>query len=186
MKMENGQSIFVGNIKGGVGKSTITALLYDYFRLRFPKNFIFVNDRLLVSQFKNQFKNMKKSPLLHINFYDNGKVIDVGGDTGGKATTKYNKPEAIIHRVANKFREKNGKFELYKFKVREQPYLLSWNLSSTDTSYPKSFKGIKPAGQFTKEMFSKEKGMMLKAAEDPNHPEFKKYMETNYQSTLKR
>ncbi len=48
------------------------------------------------------------------------------------------------------------------------------------------FKGIKPAGQFTKEMFSKEKGMMLKAAEDPNHPEFKKFMETNYQSTLKR
>ena len=35
-------------------------------------------------------------------------------------------------------------------------------------------------------MFSKEKGMMLKAAEDPNHPEFKKFMETNYQSTLKR
>ncbi len=38
--MENGQSIFVGNIKGGVGKSTITALLYDYFRLRFPKRSI--------------------------------------------------------------------------------------------------------------------------------------------------
>ena len=42
-----------------------------------------------------------------------------------------------------KFRDKNGKFELYRFKVREQPYLSSWNLSSTDTSYPKSFKGIK-------------------------------------------
>ncbi len=35
--MDYGQSIFVGNIKGGVGKSTITALLYDYFRERFPK-----------------------------------------------------------------------------------------------------------------------------------------------------
>lgn len=34
--MEQGQSIFVGNIKGGVGKSTITAFLYDYFRTRFP------------------------------------------------------------------------------------------------------------------------------------------------------
>ena len=34
--MEQGQSIFVGNIKGGVGKSTITAFLYDYFRTQFP------------------------------------------------------------------------------------------------------------------------------------------------------
>jgi len=34
--MEQGQSIFVGNIKGGVGKSTITAFLYDYFKTRFP------------------------------------------------------------------------------------------------------------------------------------------------------
>lgn len=35
--MDQGQSIFVGNIKGGVGKSTISALLFDYFRIRFPK-----------------------------------------------------------------------------------------------------------------------------------------------------
>jgi len=34
--MEQGQSIFVGNIKGGVGKSTITAFLYDYFRTHYP------------------------------------------------------------------------------------------------------------------------------------------------------
>ena len=34
--MEQGQSIFVGNIKGGVGKSTITAFLYDYFRTNYP------------------------------------------------------------------------------------------------------------------------------------------------------
>ena len=38
--MEQGQSIFVGNIKGGVGKSTITAFLYDYFRTCFPKRAI--------------------------------------------------------------------------------------------------------------------------------------------------
>ena len=35
--MDQGQSIFVGNIKGGVGKSTISAFLFDYFRIRFPK-----------------------------------------------------------------------------------------------------------------------------------------------------
>ena len=36
--MEQGQSIFVGNIKGGVGKSTITAFLYDYFRTFFQRS----------------------------------------------------------------------------------------------------------------------------------------------------
>jgi len=30
--MEDGKAIFVGNIKGGVGKSTISAFLHDYFR----------------------------------------------------------------------------------------------------------------------------------------------------------
>ena len=30
--MEQGKSIFVGNIKGGVGKSTLTSLLFDYFQ----------------------------------------------------------------------------------------------------------------------------------------------------------
>lgn len=36
--MEQGQSIFVGNIKGGVGKSTLTALLFDYFSQRRAKS----------------------------------------------------------------------------------------------------------------------------------------------------
>ena len=35
--MLRGQSIFVGNIKGGVGKSTIAALLFDYFNTKFKK-----------------------------------------------------------------------------------------------------------------------------------------------------
>lgn len=38
--MEQGQSIFVGNIKGGVGKSTISAFLFDYFRIRFAERSI--------------------------------------------------------------------------------------------------------------------------------------------------
>ena len=75
------------------------------------------------------------------NFYKNGNELDVGGDTGGIAKTKYNKPEAIIHRVANWFYNKNGKYELYRFKIREQDYQYARQLSSTDTSYPKSFKG---------------------------------------------
>lgn len=34
--MEQGQSIFVGNIKGGVGKSTLATLLFDYFAKKRP------------------------------------------------------------------------------------------------------------------------------------------------------
>lgn len=30
--MEQGKAIFIGNIKGGVGKSTVSAFLYDYFK----------------------------------------------------------------------------------------------------------------------------------------------------------
>ena len=48
------------------------------------------------------------------------------------------------------------------------------------------FKGLKPAGKFTKEAFSKEKGVMLKGADDPNHPEFLKFLEDNYVPTIKR
>ena len=125
-------------------KRTLNKEIWYGFRLRFPENFVFVDDRLLVSQFKNQFKDMKKSPLLHINFYENGKTIDIGGDTGGKATTKYNKPEAIIHRVANKFKIKNGKYELYKYKVRDQRYQPSSMLSSTNSKHPRSLQYIIP------------------------------------------
>ncbi len=42
--MEDGQLIFVGNIKGGVGKSTITTLLFDYFKNQRPKQKIQVLD----------------------------------------------------------------------------------------------------------------------------------------------
>lgn len=38
--MERGKSIFVGNIKGGVGKSTIASLLFDYFNSQKPKRIV--------------------------------------------------------------------------------------------------------------------------------------------------
>jgi len=40
-------------------------------------------------------------------------------------------------------------------------------------------KGLKPAGRLTKEAFSNQKNLMLKAADDPNHPEFLKFLETD-------
>ena len=41
-------------------KRTLNKEIWYGFRLRFPENFVYVNDRLLVSQFKNQFKGMKQ------------------------------------------------------------------------------------------------------------------------------
>ena len=47
-------------------------------------------------------------------------------------------------------------------------------------------KGLKPAARFTKETFSKEKGIMLKAADDPNDPAFLKFLEKDYKPTIDR
>ena len=47
-------------------------------------------------------------------------------------------------------------------------------------------KGLKPAGRLTKEAFSNQKSLMLKAADDPNHPDFLKFLETEYKPTLDR
>ena len=123
-------------------KRTLNKEIWYGFRLRFPENFVYVNDRLLVSQFKNQFKGMKKSPLLHINFYENGNLIDVGGDTGGIARTKWNNSELFIHRVANKFYKKGEKYELHRFKEIYQRNQYGSQLSSSDKKFPKSFKEI--------------------------------------------
>ena len=61
--------------------------------MRFPKDFKHINDRVLITQFKNQFDPMKKSPLLGIRIYQNGNLLSLGGDTGGNAATKWNDKE---------------------------------------------------------------------------------------------
>ena len=45
------------------------------------------------------FDNMKKSPLIGIRFYENGERLDLGGETGGIATKKWNKEENKKHRT---------------------------------------------------------------------------------------
>jgi len=69
------------------------------FRLRFPRNFTHIPDRLLISQFKNQFRNMRKSPLVGIRFYARGNQLSIGGDTGGIATKSYNVDEYREHGI---------------------------------------------------------------------------------------
>ena len=106
-------------------KKTLNKEIWYGFRMRFPENFEHIDDRLLVTQFKNNFKDMRKSPLVSVHFYENGNLVDIGGDTGGIAKIKYNSSEAFIHRVSNKFYKKDNKYELYKFKIRNQFFYCS-------------------------------------------------------------
>ena len=125
-------------------KKTLNKEIWYGFRMRFPENFEHIDDRLLVTQFKNQFKDMKKSPLVSVHFYENGNLVDIGGDTGGIAKIKYNSSEAFIHRVSNKFYKKDNKYELYKFKIRNQfsKYARELTSSAADINFPRSFKKI--------------------------------------------
>ena len=99
-------------------KRALNKEIWYGFKLRFPKDFTHINDRVLISQFKNNFDNMKKSPLLGIRFYDGGKRLDLGGDTGGRATTKWNKEETKKHGIRVKYLEIDNNWKLYETKTR--------------------------------------------------------------------
>ena len=93
-------------------------ILYG-FKVRFPKGFQHIDDRVLISQFKNNHKGMKKSPLLGIRYYSNGERIDLDGDTGGIATTKYNKEEWFTHGITSEYTKgKNNEWFLSEVKKR--------------------------------------------------------------------
>lgn len=92
------------------------------FKIRFPKDFIHIDDRLLITQFKNQFDPMKKSPLLGIRFYKNGNILDIGGDTGGNPAKWYNKKEHKKHAIRSKYFKNNDSWILNKIKERESDY----------------------------------------------------------------
>ena len=90
------------------------------FRMRLPKNFSHIDDRLLISQFKNQFDPMKKSPLLGIKFYSKGNILEISGDTGGNPATKWNEKESLKHKVLKKYQKgTSGSWILTESKIRE-------------------------------------------------------------------
>ena len=100
------------------GKRSLNKEIWYGFKLRFPKDFTHINDRVLVNQFKNNFDNMKKSPLLGIRFYDEGKRLDLGGDTGGIATKKWNQKENKKHGIRVKYLKIDNNWKLYEAKAR--------------------------------------------------------------------
>ena len=99
-------------------KRSLNREIWYGFRMRLPEDFIHINDRVLISQFKNQFNPMKKSPLVGIQFYDNGDTLRLRGDTGGVASTKWNDKESKIHKVGVKYFKNNDKWNLIESKIR--------------------------------------------------------------------
>ena len=101
-------------------KKIINKEIWYGFRLRFPKDFKYVNDRILITQFKNQFNPMKQPPLFSIHYYSIGKELDIGGNTGGIAGEYWSKDSNIINSVNLIYfkNKKDDKWFLARFKKR--------------------------------------------------------------------
>ena len=67
------------------GKFVNEKIIWYGFKVRLPKDFIHIDDRVLFHQFKNQIKSKCASPgpLLGIAFRNEGKKLDLHGDIGG-------------------------------------------------------------------------------------------------------
>lgn len=86
-------------------KRTLDKEMWIGFRMRLPEDFTHINDRVLFFQFKNQFKDMKKSPLLGIRYNESGNILDLGGDTGGIATKSWSEEESKKHGIRIKYKK---------------------------------------------------------------------------------
>jgi len=141
-------------------KSTLNKEIWYGFKLRFPKNFVYVNDRLLVSQFKNQFKNMKKSPLIGIKLYWVGDKLVIGGDTGGKASASWNSSDHYKFKVENTYFKKSKQWKTMGLKRRENDEFKIWTCETSKNNkvsvlpdYCNKYKSIKfnstPKGEWS-------------------------------------
>jgi len=145
-------------------KNTKNKEVWYGFKIRFPKDFIHIDDRLLITQFKNQFKPMKKSPLLGIRFYQNGEILDIGGDTGGNPAKWYNKKEYKKHSIRIKYLRKNDSWILFEAKKRDSDHMKVWkcniseNMKAYDTTSLKLPKYCKNYKKINKKFSSSEFG----------------------------
>ena len=106
-------------------KNALNKEIWYGFRLRLPNNFQHIDDRILISQFKNQFQSMKKSPLVGISFYENGNLFDIGGDTGGIANIAYNQKEDKRHGIRIKYKKFRDEWFAYNEKKKNHRQNLS-------------------------------------------------------------
>jgi len=130
------------------------------FKIRFPKDFKDINDRLLISQFMNEFKNMKKSPLMGIQLYWAGDKLVIGGDTGGRASVSWNSSDHYKFKVENTYLKKSNQWKTLGLKRRDNDEFKIWtceisknNTSSVLPDYCNTYKSIKftstPKGEWS-------------------------------------
>jgi len=103
-------------------KRTLNKEIWIGFKMRLPKDFIHINDRVLFFQFKNQHDPMKKSPLLGIRFYENGNLLNIAGDTGGVASRSWNKKEDTIHSIKLIYKKNKNFWYVDREKNRNEDY----------------------------------------------------------------
>jgi hypothetical protein len=99
-------------------KNGIEKIIWYGFKVRLPKDFIHINDRVLFHQFKNQFTDMRKSPLLGLIFQDAGKRLSIGGDTGGDALVSRNREESLKYGIELDYHIMNNKWYQIKSKFK--------------------------------------------------------------------
>jgi len=117
-------------------KNAKNKIIWYGFRVRFPKDFQHINDRLLFAQFVNVFNNFKKSPLMGMRLYQLGNKLVIGGDTGGIASKSWNRKEDKIHKVENiYFKNSSNQWILTKYKTRQSDEIHLWkcNIGKNNT-----------------------------------------------------
>ncbi|MDN5250745.1 heparin lyase I family protein [Betaproteobacteria bacterium LSUCC0117] len=86
-------------------KNALNKIIWIGFKIRVPKEFNHIDDRVLFFQFKNQFDKMKRSPLIGLRFYKNGDLFDISGETGGTANQSWNESEWLEHGIGVKYQK---------------------------------------------------------------------------------
>ena len=100
------------------GKFVNEKIIWYGFKVRLPKDFIHIDDRVLFHQFKNQIKSKcaSPSPLLGIAFRNEGKKLDLHGDIGGVCKGEESLKK---YRIQFDYRLMNKKWYPIKLKHKE-------------------------------------------------------------------
>jgi hypothetical protein len=84
---------------------------------------------------------MKRSPLVGIRFYENGNVLDIGGDTGGNAGKSWNQEESDMHGIRAKYKKKDYNWFAFKTKNRGEKTTKNNFKLTPNTSFKITNKG---------------------------------------------
>ena len=128
-----------------IQKRALDKEMWISFKTRLPQDFTHIDDRVLFFQFKNQFEQMKRSPLLGIRFYKDGDVMKIGGETGGNATKSRSKEEKYTHWIGAKYKNREGDWRFRWEKDREDDK----NKDRDDLRFTTNNASVTPLGEWS-------------------------------------